>query len=125
MARRSAVRNRSGKVKVGTLIWLIVIAIPVYFAIQFGGVYIRKYKLEDVVNQELSYAGQRADDAIRQRLVAEIAAMDLPPAAASRLQFSRVESPRALQLSISYVETINLLFTKKPLRVSLQKRRPF
>jgi hypothetical protein len=116
--------DRSGKVKLGVLIWIIVIASVVYCGIQFGGVYMRKYKLEETVDRELSFAGQRVDDTIRERLRDYIAAMHLPPAA-SRFQFSRVERPRALQFSVSYVDTVDLIFTKKPLRVSINTRRPF
>jgi hypothetical protein len=124
VTRLLGVNDRSGKVKLVALIWLIAIGIVLYLGIQFGGVYMRKYKLEETVDRELGFAGQRVDDTIRQRLTEYIAAMHLPPAA-SRFQFARVDGPRALQFSVSYVETVNLIFTKKDLRISINRRRPF
>jgi hypothetical protein len=116
--------NRSGKVKLAALMWVIVLAIVSYYGIQIGGVYWRKYKLEETVDRELSFAGQRADETIQKRLADYIGGMHLPPEA-SRFRFARVNGPRALLFSVSYVETVNLIFTKKEFRVSMNTRRPF
>ncbi len=116
--------DRSGKVKLATLIWVVVVGIVAYYGIQIGNVYWRKYKLEETVDRELSFAGQIADGTIRQRLTQDIAGMHLPPAA-SRFQFARVTGPRALRFTVSYVDTVNLIFTKRPFRVSINTRRTF
>lgn len=116
--------DRSGKIKVTTAILLLVVAHLVFFGFQYGAVYFRKYRLQSAMNEELSYAGQRVDASIRQRLAEDIERLNLPPAARS-FQFARVGNPRALQVSISYVETVNLLYTKKRMRVTVQTRRPF
>jgi hypothetical protein len=39
--------------------------------------------------------------------------------------FRRIPQPRALEVSISYVETVNLLVTEVKLPKSLHIRRPF
>jgi hypothetical protein len=36
-----------------------------------------------------------------------------------------IPQPQALEVSISYVETVNLVFTTKKMPMSLQIRRPF
>jgi hypothetical protein len=120
----SVVRDRSGKIKVSTLVWLIIVIVAVYYAFAFGGVWWRNYKLEEVVEQQLSYAGQSADDAIRQSVLDEIAAMDLPREGFA-FYFRRVTQPRALEVRVAYVETVNLVFTKKKMPMSVQIRRPF
>ena len=120
----SVAGNRSGKIKVGTLIWLVVLVAAVYYAFEFGSVYWRQYKLKGVVAQQLAYASQLTDDAIRERLLAEIAWLGLPREGLT-FSFRRIPQPQALEVSISYVETVNLVFTTKKMPMSLQIRRPF
>lgn len=120
----SVAHDRSGRVKLTVVIWLIVIGSAVYTGIAFGAVYFHKFQLADAVTQELSFAGQRADASIRQRILDRITAMGLP-AEARNFQFARTGSPQALQVSISYTETVNLVFTEQPIRVNIQARRTF
>lgn len=120
----SVAGNRSGKIKVGTLIGLVVLVAAVYYAFEFRGLYWRQYKLKEVVEQQLAYAGQLSDDAIRENLLAEIAGLGLPGEVLI-FHFARIPQPQALEVSISYVETVNLLFTTKKMPMSLQIRRPF
>jgi len=120
----SVAGNRSGKIKVVALIWLVVLVAAVYCGLEFGGVYWRHYRLEDVIKQQLAYAGQLSDDAIRESLLAEIAGLGLPREGLT-FHFRRTPQPQALEVSISYVETVNLVFTTKKMPMSLQIRRPF
>lgn len=113
--------NRSGKVKVSTVIILVLIAAAVYYGMAFGGVYWRRYVLSDTIDQQLSYAGQVADENIRAQIVEEIGSMNLPPAA-SRIRFARVAA-RTIEVTVSYTETVNLLFDTKDIPVSVTKRR--
>ncbi len=119
----------------------IVLAVVGYYGIEFGGVYWRRYKLEEAVKQRLGYAGQLTSEGIRQHLLDDIAgqltsegirqhllddiaSMDLPPAARN-VKFVETQQPRALHVSISYAETVNLLFTTKKFPVSIEIRRSF
>ncbi len=122
--QQSVARDRSGKLKKGLLLWLIALTAVCYFGVEIGGVYWRRYKLEETVKQELGFAGQRTDQAIHQRLLDEVAAMDLPTTA-QYVRFFRTDRPRALNVSISYVETVNLLFTTMKFPVSIEVRRRF
>jgi hypothetical protein len=105
-------------------VWLIVLAALGYYGFEFGGVYWRKYRLEEKVTRDLSSAGQIADETIRQTVLEHIAAMHLPLTSRS-VRFARTDAPRALRVSISYEETVNLLFTKKQIPVSVEFERSF
>ena len=106
------------------LIWLVVLVAVVYYAFEFRSVYWRQYKVKEVVEQQLAYAGQLTDDAIRENLLAEIAGLGVPREGFA-FYFRRIPQPQALEVSISYVETVNLVFTTKKMPMSLQIRRPF
>ncbi len=124
MTAPSRLKGRSGKVRPALLLWLIVLAALGYYGIEIGGVYWRQYKLEDTVARDLSFAGQLVDETIRQRVLEHIAAMNLPLTARD-VRFARTDAPRTLRVSISYVETVNLLFTKKRFPMSVEIERPF
>jgi hypothetical protein len=110
-------------VKISTLILLVTVAAGVYYGLQFGGVYWRRYRVSDAVDGQLAFTGQIADETIRAQLVAEIGRMHLPPAA-SRVRLVRI-LPRTVEVSISYTETVNLLYTKKQIPVSIKERRTY
>jgi len=119
----SRTSNQSGKVKISSLILLVTVAAGVYYGLQFGGVYWRRYRVSDAVDGQLAFTGQIADETIRAQLVAEIGKMHLPPAA-SRVRLVRIP-PRTIEVSISYTETVNLLYTKKQIPVSIKERRTY
>lgn len=115
--------NRAGKVKVSTAILLVVIAAAVYCGMAFGGVYWRRYSVTEVMDAQLAYAGQIADETIRAQIAEEIASMDLPPEA-NRIRFARTGA-RTIEVAVAYTETVNLLFTTRDIRVSVTRRRRF
>ena len=120
----SRLKDRSGKGKIALLLWLIVLGSLGYCAFGFGGVYWRKYRLEEAITRDLSSAGQLVDETIRQRVLQHVSEMNLPIAAGG-FQFARTESPRGIRIMISYVETVNLVFTEKRIPVSIDFVRPF
>ncbi len=120
----SVAKGRSGKLKIGLLLWLIVLGGAGYYSMAIGGVYWRRYRLEDAVMRDLSFAGQLTDEAIQRHVLEQVDQMNLPPEA-RRVQFVRTEGPRALQVTISYAETVNLLFTTRQFPVSIHIRRVF
>jgi hypothetical protein len=115
--------NRSGKITIGGVIWLVVIAAAVYLAIGFGGVYFRRYLLTDKIDQQLGFAGQISDQSIQQQVRNAVEKMDLPPEA-SRVRLSR-PSARTIQISITSTETVNLGFTTRKIPVSITRRRTY
>lgn len=119
-----APRDRSGKLRIGLLLWLAILAAVGYVGLEIGGVYWRRFRLEEHVKQQLAYAGQLTNEAIRQRVLSDVASMRLPPEARN-VHVVETERPRALQVSIAYVETANLLFTSRRFPVSIRLRRTF
>ena len=119
----SLTNSRSGKVTIGGLLSLIVLAGAVYYGFAFGSVYVRRYLLTDKVDEQLNYAGQIADETIHQQVLDAMAGMKLPPAA-KRFRVAR-PSARTLEIAIKYTETVNLLYAKKEIPISITRRRTF
>ncbi|HET7038788.1 MAG TPA: hypothetical protein VFH97_02810, partial [Gemmatimonadales bacterium] len=88
--------DRSGKVRFSTLLFLMTVGAGLYCAIAFGKVWWHRYTIQDVLDHELSYAGQLVDESIRQRVVARLNEMDVP-AAARRVQVKRT-SPISVEV---------------------------
>lgn len=124
MIAPSRLKGRSGKVKPALLLWIVVFGALGYCGFAFGGVYWRKYQLESTLGRDLSSAGQIADATIRQHVSQHVAAMKLP-IKPGNFRFARTNAPRALRVSISYVETVNLYFTEVRIPVSVDFVRPF
>jgi len=119
----SRIHSRAGKVKISTLLMLVLLAAGVYYGLAFGGVYWRRFRLGDMIEGQLTYAGQLANETIRQQIVSKIGGMNLPPAA-SRVRMS-LSPNRTIEISVSYTETVNLLFGTKDIPVSITKRRRY
>jgi hypothetical protein len=117
-------KDRLGGVKAGLLLFLLVAVSLTYCGLEFGGAYWRRYKLEEATVQALGFADHAAAESIRKRLLDDIAAMDLPPEA-SQIRFVQIEQPRALHVTISYTENVDLLFTTVKLPMSVDVRRSF
>jgi hypothetical protein len=117
-------KDRSGGVKTGLLLFLLVAVGITYCGLEIGGAYWRRYKLEETVLQALGFAEHAPAELIRERLLDDIAAMDLPPEA-SQIRFVQIEQPRALQVTISYAETANLLITTVKLPMFVEVRRSY
>lgn len=116
--------SRSGKVKPGVVLAIVVVVAAVFLGTQFGGPYWRRYRFADAVTQQLGFAGQRSDDGIRQGILAEVDDLGLP-AEARRFRLVRTEQPRRLVFSVSYTETIDLLVTTTQISFSVRKTRRF
>lgn len=115
--------GRSGKMKVSSMVLLLVLVAAAYYGFVFSRVYWRRYSLTDKVDGQLAYAGQLADETIEQQMKAQIAKMHLPPAA-SRFRITR-SGARTLQVRIAYTDTVNLLFSKKEIPISVTRRRTY
>lgn len=124
MLAPSRLKDRSGRGKIALLLWLILLGALGYCAFGFGGVYWRKYRLEETITRDLSSAGQLVDETIGQSVSQHVSEMNLPIASGG-FRFARTESPRGLRVMISYVETVNLVFAEIEIPVSLDFFRPF
>lgn len=117
------IADRTGKVKITSLILLVVVAAGLYYAYAFGSVHWRKYSVTEAVDAQLAFAGQVADETIRQQIADRIGAMKLPPEA-KRIRMSRTAA-RTVQVTVKYTETVNLLYGTKDIPVSVTRRRTY
>ena len=76
--------GRRGATNLGCLLPLLIVAIAVYFAIDFGQVYFRAYQFKDAMTSEANFASTLTDEAITRRLVALADSLQLPPGAEER-----------------------------------------
>jgi hypothetical protein len=102
--------NRRGASRLGCLLPLLILAIVVYFAIDFGQVYFRAYQFEDAMGSEARFASTLTDDAITRRLAALADSLQLPPGAEL---VTIVRSPRSISISSDYDEIIKLPMKKE------------
>ena len=116
--------SERGRIKVATMLLIVLLAAGIYFGIEVGGVFFRKMKLEETIRQHISFAGQLEDAAIRQQIINEIRDMGLPPQA-QQVRIARTASPRVLHISVSYSETVNLLVTQREIPVRINVNRGF
>jgi hypothetical protein len=115
--------NRAGRIAIGKLVLLVVVAGAVYCGYAFGKVYWHKYALRGELDRQMSYAGQLADETIRQELIKAAMGMHLP-VTEDRIQVSRTGA-RTVQISIRYTDDVNLLFTHKRIPVSIEEHRSY
>ena len=101
---------RRGATNLGCLLPLLIIAIVVYFAIDFGQVYFRAYQFKDTMTSEANFASTLTDEAITRRLVALADSLQLPPGAEL---ITIVRSPRSITISSDYDEIIQLPMKKE------------
>jgi hypothetical protein len=101
---------RRGATNLGCLLPLLIVAIAVYFAIDFGQVYFRAYQFKDAMTSEANFATTLSDEAITRRLVALADSLQLPPGAEL---ITIVRSPRSITISSDYDEIIQLPMKKE------------
>ena len=102
--------SRRGATNLGCLLPLLIVAIAVYFAIDFGQVYFRAYQFKDGMSSEANFASTLTDEAITRRLVALADSLQLPPGAEL---ITIVRSPRSITISSDYDEIIQLPMKKE------------
>jgi hypothetical protein len=101
---------RRGASRLGCLFPLLLLAIGVYFAIDFGQVYFRAYQFKDAMTSEANFASTLTDDAITRRLGALADSLQLPPGAEL---ITIVRTPRLISISSDYDEVIKLPMKKE------------
>ena len=105
--------SRDGRSSVGCLFALLILAVAIYFGINFGEVYWRFYEFQDAMKQEVRFAGQIPDERIRLRLVALADSLDLPDEA-SEVTIER--SPGRIAVSAEYTERVQMPLVARDIR---------
>ena len=116
--------NESGRIKIASIVLIVLLAGAIYYGREVGGVFLRKMKLEDTIQLQLSRVGQIEDSAIRQRIQSAAQDMNLPPDA-QRVGLIRTAVPRAIRITIIYAEPVNLLFMQTEIPVRIEVSRGF
>jgi hypothetical protein len=101
--------GRRGSIRMGCLLPLLIVAVAVYYAIDFGQAYFRAYQFKDSMSQEAGFATTRTDEQITSHLKALADSLQLPPGA-ELITISR--TPRTITVSSDYDEVIELPLKK-------------
>jgi hypothetical protein len=101
---------RRGATRLGCLLPLLILAIGIYFAIDFGQVYFRAYQFKDAMGSEARFATTLTDEQITKRLAALADSLELPTGAEL---ITIVRSPRTITISSDYDEVIKLPMKKE------------
>ena len=102
--------TRRGASALGCLLPLLVLALGVYFAIDFGEAYFHAYQFEDSMRSDAQFASTLTDDKIRSNLTALADTLALPPGAEL---ITIVRTPSSITISSDYDEVIRLPFKKE------------
>lgn len=101
--------GKRGASRLGCLFMILVVAFVAYYGINFGGSYLRYYKMLDAMKSEARLAPSLENDAIRRRLRNRANELSLPEAAFN-FQIRRKSRPREIEISTSWTEPIELPF---------------
>jgi len=101
---------RRGASTLGCLIPLLVLAVGIYFAIDFGEAYFRFYEFKDAMGQEARFASTRTDAQITGHLSALADTLQMPPGAEL---ITILRSPAVITISSDYDEVFKLPFKKE------------
>ncbi|MGI8401707.1 MAG: hypothetical protein ACR2NS_08930 [Gemmatimonadaceae bacterium] len=101
---------RRGASTLGCLIPLLILAVVIYFAIDFGTAYFRYYQFKDAMRQEARFSYERTDPQITTRLSALADSLELPAGAEL---ITIIRSPSSVSISSDYDEVIRLPLKKE------------
>ena len=102
--------SRRGESRLGCLIPLLILALGLYLAVDFGEAYFRFYQYKDAMGQEARFATTKTDDQIADRLKALADTLQLPPGAEL---ISIQRSTATITISSDYDEVIKLPLKKE------------
>lgn len=97
--------RRSGRSSLGCLVVLLLLSTGIYFGVNVGEVYLRFYRFQDAMKQEVRFAGRNSDIVIRRRLRATADTLGIPEAAANVRVRRR---GRSITIDSEYYEHIEL-----------------
>ena len=105
MVRSRVLGNESGKVKLGCLFTLLLIAAAFYFGIDFLHVRLRYQQILDAVQTQANFASAFDDITIRSRLVARSDSLGIPLGARDWI-IRRTYTPRQIHIEGTYVDSV-------------------
>jgi hypothetical protein len=121
VARRAA--GQAGKVRVGCLVTLALLAGIIYYGVGAGQGYLRYYRMKDEMGVQARFARNLGDDEIRSRLRAAATELGLPRDA-QRFTIRRRGRPREIVISTTWPDTIVLLLYRLPVTYRPEVKAP-
>lgn len=116
------VSGRRGASSLGCLVMLLLLAAVSYFGFNVGEAYLRFYRFQDGMRQEVRFAGRNSDLVIRTRLRALADSIALPDEA-RRIRLKRGE--RDIRISAEYTERIEFPLYVREIRFTPSARGTF
>ncbi len=116
-------RDRKGKSRLRTLLTLLFIAVFLYYGVDVGAVYFRRWQLVQEMKSLARLAPSLDDATIRRRLRAKAEALALPQSA-YQFEIRRLQRPREIRISTYYEESVELPFTRYTFKIRPQVRAP-
>ena len=101
----TTLRDERGKVRLGCLFVILVVALAIYVGKDFGRIFLRYYQLVDQVKAQASFAPGLTDQAIRDRLVAECDSLNIP-LGPKQWQITRTRDPGEISISATYRDSV-------------------
>jgi len=105
-------QTRSGRVNIGCLVLMLVVAAGGYFGLGVGQVYWNYFQYKDRMMQEARFAGSRTDGVIKRRIGLFADSIGLPEGA-KQVRVRRQQ--RHIYIWAEYYENIELPFISKEL----------
>ena len=96
---------RAGRSTMGCLFILLILTAAGYFAVNVGEPYLRYYRFQDAMQQEIRFARSKPDEAIKRRLRALADSLGMPPEA-GRVTVRR--RPDSISIWSEYYEHVEM-----------------
>lgn len=113
---------RRGIARLGCLVGILLLVTVAYFGFNIGEVYLRSYRLRDVMEQEARFATSRDVETIRRHLIAVVDSLGLPEEAA---RFDIRRATNRIVISTSYSERVELPLFVRHFRFNPRVERDF
>ena len=117
------VNARAGASRLGCLVSLLLVVTIGYFGFNIGEVYFRFYRFKDAMAQEVRFAENRDDVAIRTHLMAVADSLGLPDEAGRSVRV--VRNAREIVIKADYSEHVELPMFVREFRFAPQAARAF
>lgn len=107
VSRRS---DESGRIKIGCLLSLVLFIALIYLTIDYAGVRIKAYQMQDAVSEQASFASVIDDVTIRNRLVSTADRLGIPLGPRQwTIRRQRIPSGSGRQISITATYTDSMV----------------
>jgi hypothetical protein len=104
-----ATNSEAGKVKLGCLFTLVILAAGLYYGFDFFHMRLRYYQIQDYVKTQADFAPALDDITIRRRLIAKSDSLGLPLGDRD-WSIKRSYSPRQISIKAEYVDSVVIDF---------------